>query len=146
ARMAMAKNVFSSGVAGSSEVLAQIALRAQDRILGRNRELAAANLRLLRSFMERHADRFGWDTPAGGVAAFPRYRGPEGVAAFAATLARQAGVLVLPGCVWRSELAEVPGDHFRIGFGRQGMAAALAAWERFLEEPAPERSVTAAQA
>ena len=50
----------------------------------------------------------------------------------AAFTAREAGVLVLPGCVWRSPLAPTPEDRFRIGFGRDGLAPALAAWQRFL--------------
>jgi aspartate/methionine/tyrosine aminotransferase len=116
-------------------VLAHIALRAQDRILARNRAIAEANLRLLRPFMTRHADWFDWDEPAGGVTTFPRYRGVEGAKNFAATLVQKAGVLVLPGCVWHSALASVPQDHIRVGFGRQGMAAALTAWDAFFAGP-----------
>lgn len=131
-RMAMVRNVLSGGLAVSSEVLAHIALRAQDQILVRNRAIAEANLRLLRSFMARHTDWFSWDEPAGGVTAFPRYRGTGHTKEFAATLVREAGILVLPGCVWHSALAPVPEDRIRVGFGKQGMAPALAAWDEFL--------------
>lgn len=131
-RMALARNVLSGGLAVTSEVLAQIALRARDQILARNRAIADANLRLLRPFMARHADWFGWDEPAGGVTAYPRYRGAGSAKDFAARSVQDAGVLVLPGCVWHSALAPVPEDHIRVGFGRQGMGAALAAWDAFL--------------
>lgn len=132
AQIEAVQHVLSGGLAVSSEVLAHIALRAQGRILARNRAIAEANLRLLRAFMTRHASLFAWDEPTGGVAAFPRYRGPGDAKDFAAGLAREAGVLVLPGCVWRSPLAPVPEDRFRVGFGRLGMEPALAAWEAFL--------------
>lgn len=131
-RMAMARNVLSGGLAVSSEVLAHIALRAQDRILTRNRAIAEANLRLLRPFMARHADWFGWEEPSGGVTAFPRYRGVGSARDFAAALVQEAGVLVLPGCIWHSASAAVPADRIRVGFGKQGMPTALAAWDLFL--------------
>jgi aspartate/methionine/tyrosine aminotransferase len=131
-RMAMARNVLSGGLAVSSEVLAHIALRAQDRILTRNRAIAEVNLRLLRPFMAGHADWFGWTEPSGGVTAFPRYRGAGSAKDFAATMVREAGVLVLPGCVWHSALATVPDDRIRVGFGKPGMGAALAAWDTLL--------------
>jgi aspartate/methionine/tyrosine aminotransferase len=112
--------------------LAHVALRAEAHILARNRALAEANLHLLRTFLLRYPRMFAWDEPAGGVTAFPRYLGADGVDAFAETLVREAGVLVLPGRLWRSALAPTPPDRFRVGFGRDGMAPALAAWETFM--------------
>jgi aspartate/methionine/tyrosine aminotransferase len=132
ARMATVKSAMSVCLAAPSEVLARIAIHAQARILGRNRALAEENLRRLRGFFAQHDGLFEWDEPAGGVTAFPRYRGADGTEAFVEALAREAGVLVLPGCVWRSPLAPTPEDRFRIGFGRDGLVPALAAWQRFL--------------
>jgi aspartate/methionine/tyrosine aminotransferase len=132
ARMEAMKTVLSGCLAAPSEVLAHIAIQAQTLILSRNRALAEANLSLLRTFFMRHSALLTWDEPAGGVTAFPRYRGADGAEAFAAALAAEAGVLVLPGAVWRSPLAPVPEDRFRIGFGRDGMAPALEAWGNFM--------------
>jgi aspartate/methionine/tyrosine aminotransferase len=132
ARMGVVNTALSGCLAVPSEVLAHIAIQAEGRILGRNRALAEANLNRLRGFFAQHASLFDWDEPAGGVTAFPRYRGADGVEAFAEGLARQAGVLVLPGSIWRSSLAPTPVDRFRVGFGRNGVGAAIAAPGEFL--------------
>ena len=132
ARMAVVKTALSGCLAAPSEGPAHIAIGAEERILGRNRELAEANLRRLRGFFAQHAALFEWDEPAGGVTAYPRYRGAQGVDVFAEGLVREAGVLVLPGSIWRSSLAPTPVDRFRVGFGREGVGLALEAWRRFM--------------
>ena len=132
ARMEHLKHYLSICNSAPSEVLAQIALRAGDVILGRNRAIATANLDLLDDFFAAHADRFDWVRPDGGVVGYPRYRGAAGVEAFAQDLIARSGVLVLPASVYRSDLLPTPGDHFRIGFGRCDMPAAVAALRRHL--------------
>jgi aspartate/methionine/tyrosine aminotransferase len=122
--------------AGPSEVLAQIALRAADRLLCRNREIADRNLALLTRFLARHTDLFDWHLPDGGVVGYPRYRHVEGVEAFCSRLIEQHGILLLPASVYRSELLPTPTDRFRIGFGRRDFAAGLAAMETALADPA----------
>jgi len=59
--------------------------------------------------------------------AFPRYRGEEGVERFCAELLEARGVLLLPASLFRSQLALVPRDRFRIGLGRRGLSAGLEA-------------------
>ncbi len=130
--MERAKHYLSICNAGPSEVLAQIALAAGERILQRNRRLAADNLALIETFFREFPGRFDWHLPEGGVTGYPRYLGPEGVEAFAARLIVDEGVLLLPASVYRSELAQTPADRFRIGFGRVGMAAGLDAIRRYL--------------
>ena len=49
-----------------------------------------------------------------------RYGGAEGVERFIARMSEKAGVLMLPPSVFRSELAALPADRFRVGFGRAG--------------------------
>ena len=58
-----------------------------------------------------------------------RYSGAEGVERFVARMAEAAGILLLPASVFRSEVAVLPADRFRIGFGRTSFAAGLAALE-----------------
>jgi aspartate/methionine/tyrosine aminotransferase len=118
--------------AGPSEVLANIALKATEAITGRNRGTAGLNLQMLSSFLERHPALFGWTVPEAGVVAYVSYHGAEGVERFVARMADAAGVLLLPASVFRSELAPLPADRFRIGFGRTSFPAGLAALEAAL--------------
>jgi len=118
--------------AGPSEYLGAVAVRGRERIWARNREIVRANLALVDAFFARHAELFEWSPPDGGCVAFPAYRGADGVEAFCARLVERAGVLLLPASVYASTLAPVPPDRFRLGVGRHGCAAALAALERFL--------------
>ena len=64
--------------------------------------------------------------------AYPRYLGPGGVEPFARGLVEDAGVLILPSSIYRSDLGETPADHFRIGLGRRGLDEGLAAFEAHL--------------
>tara|TARA_R110000850_G_scaffold207880_2_gene333999 strand:- start:679 stop:888 length:210 start_codon:yes stop_codon:yes gene_type:complete len=63
---------------------------------------------------------------------FVRYKGVDGVEAFARDLVEQSGVLVLPSSIYSSALGQTPQDYFRIGFGRSGLDEALAAFEAHL--------------
>ena len=44
----------------------------------------------------------------------------------------EAGVLLLPSSVYRSTLADVPDDRFRIGIGRKAVPAAIDALQKHL--------------
>lgn len=131
-RVAAFRQYLSVCSAGPSEVLANIALKAAPVLLGRTRAIADANLRLLVPFLARHPGLFDWVLPDGGVVGYVRYRGAEGVAAFVSRMAEEAGVLLLPAEVFRSELTPMPADRFRIGFGRYGFDAGLQAMEAAL--------------
>lgn len=135
-----AKNYLSVCNAGLCEVLARIALKAGDRILARNRAIAAENLARLEAFLAAHGDLFDWHVPDGGVVGYPRYRGADGVEAFCAWLVQNHGVMLLPASVYRSDLLRTPDSHFRIGFGRRDFAAGLEAMEAALRQrTAPAR-------
>ncbi|MFK7917823.1 MAG: aminotransferase, partial [Ilumatobacter sp.] len=56
-----------------------------------------------------------------------------GVEHFAEQLVEQAGVLVLPSTIYRSDLGPTPTDRFRIGAGRRGLDAGLAAMSAHLD-------------
>lgn len=132
ARMLKLKHYLSICNSAPSETLATIAVKAAGRIMRRNRDLCAQNLARLDSFFARHAEQFEWYTPDGGCIAYPRYLGAEGVEHFCERLVEEAGVLLLPASVYRSDLLATPPDRFRIGYGRLGVDAALAALDDFI--------------
>ena len=128
ARCAAFKDYTSICSSAPSEVLALIGLRARDAVLARSRGIVESNLeRLDRLFLER-ADRLAWVRPRGGSIGFPRLLDDEPIDAFAERLVQAEGVLLLPGSRFGFD-----GNHFRIGFGREDLPAAVAGLERFLE-------------
>jgi len=115
-------------VAGPSEILATIALRAHARLLERTRTQCRANFEALDAFLTTHPDLIAWRRPAAT---------PISVAAIAAPLLalhggdpervlahwrEKAGVVVAPGPAFGC----AP-DRFRLGFGRADLSQALAA-------------------
>ena len=132
ARIASERQYLSTCSAGPSEVLANIAIKAAPRIVARNRAIADANLSLLLAFLGRHRATFNCAVPAGGVVAYVRYHGREGVEAWVTRMAATAGVLLLPSSMFRSKLLTLPEQRFRIGFGGWGFADGLEALERSL--------------
>jgi aspartate/methionine/tyrosine aminotransferase len=104
-----------------AEVLALIGLRSRDAVLARSRAIVDANLAQLDPFFERWADRFTWVRPTAGSVGFPRLTAPDiSIDDWAASLVETCGVLLLPGSRFG-----VPGDHFRLGFGRTDLPIAL---------------------
>jgi aspartate/methionine/tyrosine aminotransferase len=128
ARCAAFKDYTTICSAAPSEILALIGLRARDRVLARSRSLVSSNLALVDAFLADHADRLAWVRPRGGSIGFPRLLDPEPIEAFSARLVEREGVLLLPGSAF-----DHPGNHFRLGFGREDLPDALAGLERFLE-------------
>jgi len=120
ARLAAFKDYTTICNSAPAEVLALIALRARDRVLARNRAIVEANLPLLDAFFHRWAGTFEWVRPRGGSIGFPRLLADIPIDRFAEDLVSQTGVLLLPGTVFGD-----PSNHFRIGFGRTNMPAAL---------------------
>ena len=128
ARCAAFKDYTTICAAAPSEVLALIALRARDRVLGRSLRIVADNLVLLDDFFRRRASSFAWVPPRGGSVAFPRLLGDVPVDRFAAELVEAEGVLLLPASQFG-----YPGNHFRVGFGRENLPEALGRLEAFLD-------------
>lgn len=131
------KHYLSICNSGPSEALAVIGLRARERILERNRALVAENLATLTGFFRDFSGLFEWTVPDGGCVGFPRYTGPGGVESFTTRLVEEAGVLLLPASIYRSDLTPVPQDRFRIGYGRSNLKAGLAAMRAWLERQHP---------
>ena len=132
AQMERMKHYLSICNAGPSERLALIALKNRDKLLARNCAIVDENIPKWEAFFARHPDLFDWRRPDGSCMAYPRYKGADGVEAFARRLVEESGVLVLPSSIYRSELGPVPQDRFRIGLGRRGLDDGLAAMEAHL--------------
>jgi aspartate/methionine/tyrosine aminotransferase len=135
-RMERMKHYLSICNSGPGERLALIGLNHRDRILGRNNALVRDNLGLLDQFFAEFPALFEWRRPDGGCVGYPRYVGPGTVDDFASELVEQAGVLVVPSRIYRSQLGPTPTDRFRIGFGRAGLAEGLAAFRGHLRRNA----------
>jgi aspartate/methionine/tyrosine aminotransferase len=104
-----ARTYFSISNNTAGEMLAEIAMRRRDVVLGKTQETAARNLRQLASFMSEHRETLGWIPPRGGMTAFPWLVDGENSRAFCRAAAEQ-GILLAPGDCW-----DAPA-HFRLGF------------------------------
>jgi aspartate/methionine/tyrosine aminotransferase len=111
----------------TSEILALIALRAKDKILKRNRDVMLENVKILEAFMERHQNHLSWTLPQSGTMAVVQLLLPISIEKFAEELVEKMGVLIMPGVVF-----DLPGNFFRIGFGKKNMIASLDRFEQFL--------------
>lgn len=139
-RIGTAKAALSSCLAGPSEVLAQIALREEARLVGQARALGEANRAVLNAWLARYPGLFAPEPARNLAFAFPRYLGGEGAERFATRLAAETGTLMLPAGLWRTPLGPVPSGRLRISLGQLHLPASLAATEAFLareDEAAP---------
>lgn len=126
-QMERMKHYLSICNSGPSEQLAKIALKNRGKIIARNCAIVDENLMKWERFFGDYPDLFDWRRPDGACMAYPRYRGTDGVEAFARNLVEQSGVLILPGSIYQSQLGDSPEDHFRIGLGRVNLDAGLVA-------------------
>ncbi|HEU5417462.1 MAG TPA: pyridoxal phosphate-dependent aminotransferase [Streptosporangiaceae bacterium] len=131
-RLERAKDYTTICNSAPSEILALIALRAREQVLGRTRAVVAANLPVFAEFFARFPHLFEWAPPQGGCVCFPRYLGADGVEAMCADLVRDEGVLLLPASIYASALTPVPADRFRVGVGRSGPQEGLERWAAWL--------------
>lgn len=113
-------------VAGPSEVLAVMGLRAREAIVARHLERIGRNLGLLDEFFARRADMFSWVRPKAGTIGFPGLKN-GGAETFCEKVRRDAGVLLLPSTVYG-----YADGHVRVGFGRGNMPEALSRLDRQL--------------
>jgi aspartate/methionine/tyrosine aminotransferase len=133
-KMERAKHYLSICNSAPSERLAKIGLMNRDQILARNCKIIDENLVKLDAFFDRYADLFEWKVSDASCMAFPRYKGADGVENFTQRLLEDAGVLLLPGSIYSSELGPTPTDRFRIGFGRAGIDQGIAAMDTHLQQ------------
>jgi aspartate/methionine/tyrosine aminotransferase len=105
-----ARSYFSVTSNSAGELLAELAMRHRDVVLGRTQKVASENLRQLGRFMSEHQETIGWIPPRGGMTAFPWLVSGEDSRAFCQAAAEQ-GILLAPG-----DCFDAPA-HFRLGFG-----------------------------
>jgi aspartate/methionine/tyrosine aminotransferase len=106
-----ARTIFSISNNTAGEMLAEIAMRHRNVVLGRTQETAIRNLRQLTVFMSEHRETLGWIPPRGGATAFPWLLSGENARPFCQAAAEQ-GILLAPGDCW-----DAPA-HFRLGFAK----------------------------
>ena len=104
-----ARAYFSITNNTAGEMLAEIAMRHRDIVLGKTQKIASENLRQLHAFMSEHRETIGWIPPRGGMTAFPWLLSGENSRAFCQAAAER-GILLAPG-----DCFEAP-SHFRLGF------------------------------
>ena len=132
-RMERLKHYLSICSSGPSERLAIIALENRQHIFERNCAIVDQNLPKWDAFFSRYPDLFEWQRPDGSCMGFPRYLGDDGVEHFCERLVEDAGVLLLPSTIYHSELAPVIDDRFRLGYGRHGLDAGIAAMSEHID-------------
>ncbi len=93
-----ARTIFSISNNTAGEMLAEIAMRHRNIVLGRTQETATRNLRQLASFMSEHRETLAWIPPRGGVTAFPWLVSGENSRPFCQAAAER-GILLAPGIV-----------------------------------------------
>ena len=104
-----ARAYFSISNNTAGEMLAEIAMRHRNIVLGKTQQTATENLRQLGAFMAEHRETLGWISPRGGMTAFPWLASGEDSRAFCRAAAEQ-GLLLAPG-----DCFDAP-SHFRLGF------------------------------
>jgi aspartate/methionine/tyrosine aminotransferase len=102
------------------EVLAIMALRAKEAIITRNLNLIRQNLIVAEQFFAEQRNRFVWIKPQAGSIAFPRWVADTPVEQFCQAVLDHQNVMIVPGSIF-----DYPGNHFRLGLGRQNFAEAL---------------------
>ena len=122
------KNYLSICGAAPSESLACTALAHGSALLQRSRSIIQENLRVADAFLARHADFFTYNRPLAGPIGLPLLHGDESSEAFCIRLAREAGVLLLPGSVYG-----LTAPYVRMGFGRKNFAANLDVLDGWLQ-------------
>jgi aspartate/methionine/tyrosine aminotransferase len=108
-----ARAYFSISNTTTGEILSEIAIRKRDVVLGKTKDVATRNLKLLEQFMSEHGDVLGWIPPQGGMTAFPWLLSGENERPFCQA-ATEHGILLAPG-----DCFDTP-SHFRLGFAATG--------------------------
>jgi len=110
-----------------SEVLALMALRGREAIIGQHLQRVKTNLGVLDEFMVRHRDRLSWVRPKAGTVAFARLGHGASAAQFCERVRQDTGILLLPSTVY-----DYGDSHVRLGFGHANLPEALGLLDAYL--------------
>jgi aspartate/methionine/tyrosine aminotransferase len=127
ARVAALKDYTTICGSAPAEILAIIALRAREAIIGRQVARIRRNLTALDAFFGEHRQRMAWNRPAGGSVCLPRVLAAPDTAALCEELLRETGIMLVP-----SALFGYGGRHVRIGFGREDLPVVLDRFSDYL--------------
>jgi aspartate/methionine/tyrosine aminotransferase len=128
ARCNRLKDYTTICAAAPSEIPGLIALRARETVLARSREIVGKNLGRFDAFLAARPGFATWVRPAAGSVGFPRLAANLDADRLASDLVRAEGVLLLPGSAFGH-----PGNHVRVGLGREDFPIALECLAGFLD-------------
>lgn len=138
-RIVAFKHYQSICPAAPSELLAEIALRAADRVLGRIAGIVAEGLPLVAGLVERHPGLLRWTPPRAANVGYVELLDERGAEWFALRALEETGVFVVP-----SDAFQDGSRHLRMGYARRGIREAVAAIEPFVARLADEGRATGA--
>ncbi len=128
ARCAALKDYTTICAAAPSEILGLIALRARETVLGRSRAIVGQNLATFDAFLAERPGFASWVRPAAGSVGFPQLAPGLDADRLATELVEASGVLLLPGSTFGH-----PGNHVRVGLGREDFPISLERLAGFLD-------------
>ena len=119
--------------AAPTEFLASEALKVREQLADRSKTIIEKNIKVCETFFTRHKHLFTWRRPVAGSVAFVEVNLERlectSVEAFCHYLAREKGIVLLPGNCLGYDIPFV-----RIGLGRLSFESALAALDEALQE------------
>jgi aspartate/methionine/tyrosine aminotransferase len=126
-RIAEAKDYTTICSSAPSEILALIALRNRDVLIGRQRARVARNLGHVDRLFDERAELVRWNRPRAGSVGFPRVDCTDDTDRLCCDLIEEAGILLVPSSVFAYGT-----KHVRIGFGREDLPEAIERFDAWL--------------
>ena len=123
------KHYMSICDSAPSEYLAKVALKHGDVLLERNKNIIRENLEIADKFFEKYDYLFDKKPISCGPVAFHKLLIDMPVKDFCQMAVDKKGVLLLP-----SDIYDMEGQYFRMGYGRKGVSDSLMKFEEFLIE------------
>lgn len=130
-KLLKAQHIFAVCFSRVGEIQAMMALRATDKIIGKNMAVIRENLRLVDQYFDNNADLFEWVRPTASGTGFVKFKGPLTGGELAQELLEEE-ILVFPPSIF--DCGDDLKQYFRIGFSRKTMPASLEAFSVFVEE------------
>lgn len=100
----------------------------KSRIIQKHLKRINRNLKLLDRFFDGYKNLFSWVRPEAGTIGFPRLHLAISSFDFCESIAKEAGIMVLPSTVY-----DYDDEHFRLGFGRENMPEAISKFDDYIK-------------